>query len=848
MTTELKAIREALVVNRQLEFFTEAELEKQIGQRRDYWAAVIVGELVDNALDHCEEFGILPTVTVTVNEDNIVVADNGKGIPPEVVATLADFSTRTSTRVGYVSPTRGQQGNATNCLFAVPYVHSGGTACTVEIDTPAACHKITTKVDPIAMVPAIDQVTEAGKVQIGTSIKVDLACSVSNPGTARIVSLLQEYAAFNPHASFSLSYFGREYNWDRTSETINKWTAGYRDPAHWHDYGTLQNLVASIIHKDRTAGTSRTVRDFLKQFAGCQRSDTLKRILDETELARCDLGSLVDASGVNSNAITRLLNAMVKHTESPKPIKLGSIGKPHIESVLGGEVLYKRVVGLTAAGLPFGVEVAFRDRDDGDYRQLFTGVNFSVDVRFPAYEHAARVLEKARVDEFAPCDVLIHVTTPRVSYTDRGKTKADLPPSICDAIDDAIQVVTKKYTAKIKALERDQGRALKAARAAKVSLKDAIFGVMEESIDAVSHGGECAFSARSHYYKIRPLIQKKYGLHKDLSQGYLDSVIDEWESINGIIELRTRDPRGFLLEPHTAKQIPLGTAQVERYSIPPNLYHTIIYVEKKGLLPNFQFGKIAEKFDAAIICAEGYAVRAAQSLMQAAANGHSMKVFVFHDADPAGYGIARAIGESSGAHKFDFQVIDAGLRLDEALAMGLETETFTRKKKLPKAIAWTELEQRYFQGERRMGVGKNGKDQAQWVNCERVELNALAANPKQFVEWVESKLQEHGATKKLLPNKSAVVDHTREAFHRQQESAVYDALANRIDLPAHVQAICSKLPADFSKVNAEVRRWSKQLRPESWSTVCDSIARRMVDQQRDQIDAAVRAVMIGGDR
>ena len=170
----------------------------------------------------------------------------------------------------------------------------------------------------------------------------------------------------------------------------------------------------------------------------------------------------------------------------------------------------------------------------------------------------------------------------------------------------------------------------------------------------------------------------------ELTQKYLDNVIDDWEMIHGIIDMRTRDPRGFLLEPHTGKQIPLGTTQVEEYEIPWHLYHTVIYVEKKGLLPLFQFGEIGEKYDAAIICAEGCAVRAAQTFMDTAANGRSMKIFVFHDADPAGYGIAKAIGANSGAHKFDFEIIDAGLHLEEALQMGLETETFTRNKSLQK--------------------------------------------------------------------------------------------------------------------------------------------------------------------
>lgn len=50
--------RETFATSRRLEFLPLPELEKQSGYSRDRWPEVIVKELVDNALDACEESGV----------------------------------------------------------------------------------------------------------------------------------------------------------------------------------------------------------------------------------------------------------------------------------------------------------------------------------------------------------------------------------------------------------------------------------------------------------------------------------------------------------------------------------------------------------------------------------------------------------------------------------------------------------------------------------------------------------------------------------------------------------------------------------------------------------------------
>src|SRR5919202_2537438 len=112
--------------SRLLDFASEKELTMQTGHSKREWPLVIVKELIDNALDACEELGIAPQITVTVDERGIEVADGGEGIPPQPVDLLPDFSIRASSREAYVAPDRGAQGNALKTLIAMPFVIDPG--------------------------------------------------------------------------------------------------------------------------------------------------------------------------------------------------------------------------------------------------------------------------------------------------------------------------------------------------------------------------------------------------------------------------------------------------------------------------------------------------------------------------------------------------------------------------------------------------------------------------------------------------------------------------------------------------------------------------------------------------
>ena len=63
--------------SRLLEFCSRKELVAQTGHEPDAWPLVVLKELVDNALDACEEAGIAPEIAVQVEPRRIPQKERG---------------------------------------------------------------------------------------------------------------------------------------------------------------------------------------------------------------------------------------------------------------------------------------------------------------------------------------------------------------------------------------------------------------------------------------------------------------------------------------------------------------------------------------------------------------------------------------------------------------------------------------------------------------------------------------------------------------------------------------------------------------------------------------------------
>jgi DNA topoisomerase VI subunit B len=426
--------------SRLLEFCSRKELVAQTGHEPDAWPLVVLKELLDNALDACEEAGVAPEIVTQVEPRAITVVDNGPGMPPETVTDILDFSSRVSSREAYVAPDRGAQGNALKTILAMPFVLDG-QAGRVEICARGLCHQIEFAVDALRQAPVIRHRNEERDVRKGTSITVawpDSAGSMLAEAEQRFLQIADDYTWLNPHLALTLSWFGERFAVRATDPEWPKWRPSNPTCPHWYTPQHLERLIAAYLAHDAERGRERTVRELVSEFRGLSGSLKQKAVLSATGLQRAPLGRLCDGRTIHRSAVEGLLDAMVACTRPVKPEALGIIGKDHLQRRLeaaGCEMAsfhYKQVKSTTA-GLPWVVEAAFAWCPDLTSRRLITGVNWSPGIVNPFRalgpygQSLDTVLSQQRVDRDEPVIVLLHLACPRVEYTDRGKSAVVVP-------------------------------------------------------------------------------------------------------------------------------------------------------------------------------------------------------------------------------------------------------------------------------------------------------------------------------------------------------------------------------------------------------------------------------------
>ncbi len=425
--------RTAFTTSRLMDFFSEKELTAQIGHKLPDWPLVAVKELVDNALDSCEEADIAPEIHIDVSDDGITVTDNGPGIPSETVEGMLDYSIRVSSREAYLAPDRGAQGNALKTLVAMPFVLDGDTG-RVDITANGIRHKITCQVDHIRQKPVIQHEQIPEIVKNGTFVKVwwpDSACSILRGAEERFLQIAQHFAFLNPHLTLSVNWFGTSYSWTATNKQWAKWKPNLPTSPHWYQPDHLGRLIAGYIAHDSETGRERTIREFISEFRGLTGSAKQKAVLDTTGFARLNLPELVNGSVLDIDKVTGLLSGMKEHSKPVKPQALGIIGKEHFAErfkPFGEMETFKYVNHLEMKdGLPWILEGAFVWSPEHS-RSLITGVNWSPGILNPFREVGKHgesmdgILEQQRAGRDEPVVLVIHMACPRVSYSDRGKS------------------------------------------------------------------------------------------------------------------------------------------------------------------------------------------------------------------------------------------------------------------------------------------------------------------------------------------------------------------------------------------------------------------------------------------
>jgi DNA topoisomerase VI subunit B len=785
---------------RAAEFLELRALQAQTGQPVDEFGSVVIKELLDNALDAAETAGNAPVITITTEVDGdvqrVTVSDNGTGITADTITRICDFNNTVSDKARYRGPARGAQGNALKTLLGIPYAL--GVEAPVVIISQGIRHELKVMVDAVGDVIIAQEQINVDVIHIdpaGTSVSVPLPVDVE----VDVSDWAFKTALVNPAATITAidaAYSDGDTTRDiykPSVEKVTKWLPAMPSSPWWYTSAAFSALVHSHIREAARTGIDMPLGKFISEFDGLSGSAKQKQI-------RAAAPGITHLSGLDgqSNIIVALHEAMKGIAKPTTPAKLGPVGKEHLAALLDDRYevhrYWYRQETAVVGGIPWVIEVAIADTENAE-GDIWYGTNHSPSFGDPLGRArltngdiettgATSFLYRAGINGTRAAAV--HVICAAAEFTDKGKVALVVPAEVADIAAKALAAATKVIrredeqrrkdaTKAFRAQQRARDNARRDERSQEWSLKDAVFEVIPMAKELA--GDICA--ARTLGYKVRPLVQKY--TDKELKLSYFtQTLLPEYERTFGAIDGLYYEARGYLYEPHTGKKIPLGTREVNNYAVPDHLFNKILYIEKEGLDTQLEPYQLAEKYDMAIAWGKGYAVTATRTLL-ARSEIRDMQVFVLHDADPAGYNIARTLAEATKRmpdHNID--VIDLGLTVPHAIEYGLETEQFTRQRALPSDLDLDDEALEWFTGIAfDAGRGKTHYD------CTRCELNAFSCDG--LAEFIEDRLREHGADTKLVPPQSVIDtdtaarrDELMTATVQREITAVIKAVAERL--------------------------------------------------------------------
>ena len=835
--------RETFELSRALEFFTEKELTAQIGFNKPAWPVALLKELLDNALDACESANIAPAITIELHDDALVVADNGPGLPLATLEKSLDYTIRVSDKNGYVSPSRGQQGNALKTLWAAPFVATGEGR--IEVQTAVYRREVRITLDRIAQIPDLE-LMDTGDPDVKTGTKITLHWSgiagyLNHGYFPNFYSATQGLLDFNPHCSLTIAQivrFKAPHLFPSTDPDWQHWRPDRPTAPHWYQPESFRALIALLLNAEQRGSKPKSINEFIREFHGLSGTAKAKAVAQAADLTGSMLRDLVCSGDVDMPKVKTLLAAMQQAARPVKPDALGVLSEAHFRNTLKrygatpDSVEYRRATG-DVNGLPYVLEVAFAVKADAEFgRTLRVGINFSpaLSQPFTALDNA---LTEARCTRNDPVVVLVHLACPAVQFTDRGKSKAILPEPIADDLQRLVKSATARFAkAKRQADRNDRmdARAMDELRNAHkvkpMTVKTAAYQVMEQAYLKASSNGALPANARQIMYAARPLIIELTGKASPwknsatFTQGLLNDFIAEHPELCATWDV-VFDDRGHFEEPHTGKKIGIGTLAVRGYirqwenkviaedlenpdqlSIelptagPALRYRFALFIEKEGFTPLLERAQIAERYDLAIMSTKGMSTTAARQLVETLSDA-GVTVLVLRDFDKAGFSIVHTLRTDTRRYQFKAppNVIDVGLRLCDAQVLQLDSEAVLyRDDKDPRpglADRGATPDELTFL--------VTGKSNDQWIG-KRVELNAM--DSATFIRWLEEKLKEHGV-QKHVPDETDLRSAWQRAWRIKElnkaiaiaATTIPDAPEPPADLSATVAARLIQAPA-----------------------------------------------------
>jgi hypothetical protein len=366
------------------------------------------------------------------------VHDNGTGLPEKTLKRSLDYLVRVSDKSFYVSPTRGQLGNALKCVWAAPFVANGEHGL-IEVMTRGVTYGVDVKLNHLVQEPELKLFQKPGFVKNGTLVKIHWPGVASYLVERRHVDFYNSYpsigdivsgfACFNPHLTIRLR---GALEIERVKTDWQKSKPDDLTSPHWYNADRLKALIGAYIKTDTEGGRSRTVREFVAEFRGLSATARQKAVTESARLSGAYLTDLLDKDQIRTDLVSSLLAAMQKESRPVKPLALGAVGEEHLKNhmiercgVQPESIKYKRAAGVTK-GVPYLWEFAFGiHKEDTQSANVIVGLNWTPTLKNPIRE-LLKLLGENRVDSHDPVVLVVHLACPVMPFMDRGKSVLSL--------------------------------------------------------------------------------------------------------------------------------------------------------------------------------------------------------------------------------------------------------------------------------------------------------------------------------------------------------------------------------------------------------------------------------------
>jgi len=242
-----------------------------------------IKEGVDNALDACEEAGILPDVRITIaacedeNRFRVTIEDNGPGILktqiPRIFAKLLYGS-----KFHRLKMSRGQQGIGISAAGMYGQLTTGKPiVITSRISRSHPAHYYELEIDAKKNEPRIlaEQTVEWQSPR-GTKVEIELEAKFQK-GRQSVEEYLEQTSIANPHVTLALvTPDGETTSYNRASTQVPNHTREIKP----HPYGVELGVLIKVLHDTK----ARTLQSFLHTDFSRVSSRVAKEICDKAKV------------------------------------------------------------------------------------------------------------------------------------------------------------------------------------------------------------------------------------------------------------------------------------------------------------------------------------------------------------------------------------------------------------------------------------------------------------------------------------------------------------------------------------------------------------------------------------